>query len=52
MESNTNGNRISAAQAAFFIRNRDQFHQRLKELGYNMPSVHSNFCTLEWMWGV
>ena len=45
-------NMISAAQSAFFIRNRKQFYQSLESTGYRLPSLRAGMVTLEWMWGV
>ena len=43
---------IAASDAAFFCRTKDQFYTLLKKQSYKMPSVHSNLCTLEWMYAV
>ena len=43
---------ITASDAAFFCRSREQFYTLLRKQGYKMPSLNCNLSTLEWMYAV
>ena len=52
MQVNNNSNVVTQEQMSMYVRNKPKFYEAMGRHGYELPSMNSALCSLEWLQGV